>query len=568
MKNAGRIALVLLVLIVSAVLLYPSIKWYCFVSEDVKNLATGSKEQIRSYSRAKASEDGDALLALGGSAAIPKEYSYLIDEAKDRGYKSSSWDVSSLMGAFKNKSDLYSVIENHYRKEIMDAKALQNRILSLGLDLKGGVSVLLEADVAAFEEKLGHAPSAEEISSAVSQDIEILSSRIDQYGVSEPDIRKQGDNQILIEIPGEADTERVNSFLQGKGSLYFCLVDASLTNKVNSLYQNDPNSFFDENGELVTPSIVPNGKLMLGYYKSDDYSLDVLESLVVLDPTVTLDGSYIESSQQSKDNVTNRPVVNFTLSSEGGRLFYELTSKHKGEPLAVVLDGKVRSVATINDAISSNVQISGFTEKEAQALAITLKSASFPIDLEIVSMTSVGATLGDDAVKTGLMAIVIGFMLVIIFMVAYYSLSGLVADIALLLNLFIMVSLLSALSFTVTLTSIAGLILTLGMAVDANVIIYERIKEELKKGKSAYAALESGFKRAFWTIMDSNVTTIIAALVLSTLGSSSVKGFAITLAIGIASSLFTSLYFSHLVFSLFIKEDTKRFMISFKGGKR
>ncbi|MDD5973069.1 MAG: protein translocase subunit SecD [Spirochaetales bacterium] len=568
MKNAGRIAAVLLVLIVSAVLLYPSIKWYCFVSEDVKNLATGTKEEIRDYSRAKASEDVNSIKALGGSSSVPKEYSYLIDEAKDRGYKSNSWTVSTLMGAFKSESDLFSVVENHYRKEIMDAKSLQGRILSLGLDLKGGVSVLLEADTKGYAQKLGYTPSAEEISAAVSQDIEILSSRIDQYGVSEPDIRKQGDNQILIEIPGEADTERVNSFLQGKGSLYFCLVDSALTNKVNSMYQADPQSFYNERGELITPSIVPSNRIMLGYYKSDDYSLDVLESLVVLDPSINLDGGFIESSQSSKDSVTNRPVVNFTLSNEGGKLFYDLTSKHKGQALAVVLDEKVRSVATINDAISSNVQISGFNEKEAQSLAITLKSASFPIDLEIVSMTSVGATLGDDAVKTGLTAIVIGFALVIIFMVAYYSLAGLVADLALLLNLFIMISLLSALSFTVTLTSIAGLILTLGMAVDANVIIYERIKEELKKGKKPYQALESGFKRAFWTIMDSNVTTIIAALVLSTLGSSSVKGFAITLAIGIASSLFTSLYFSHFIFSLFIKEDSKKFLISFKGGKK
>ena len=236
MKNAGRIAAVLLVLIVSAVLLYPSIKWYCFVSEDVKNLATGTKEEIRDYSRAKASEDVNSIKALGGSSSVPKEYSYLIDEAKDRGYKSNSWTVSTLMGAFKSESDLFSVVENHYRKEIMDAKSLQGRILSLGLDLKGGVSVLLEADTKGYAQKLGYTPSAEEISAAVSQDIEILSSRIDQYGVSEPDIRKQGDNQILIEIPGEADTERVNSFLQGKGSLYFCLVDSALTNKVNSMY--------------------------------------------------------------------------------------------------------------------------------------------------------------------------------------------------------------------------------------------------------------------------------------------------------------------------------------------
>ncbi len=567
MKNAGRLAAVLLVLIVSAVLLYPSIKWYCFVSEDVKQLAVGTKEQIRDYSRARAGEDVAAIRKLGGSAAVPAEYRYLIDVAKERGYSKVS-DIASLMGAFKSEADLFSVIEGHWRDVIMETKKLSGRVLTLGLDLKGGVSVLLDADVDSFAQKLGRTPTSEEISAAVGEDIAVLSSRIDQFGVSEPDIRRQGEDQILIEIAGEADPERVRSFLQGKGSLYFCLVDSALTNKVNNLYKSNPGSFYDENGSLVTPDIVPDDRLMLGYYTTDDYSLDVLQSFVVLDTGVTLDGSYIESSTQSKDSITGRPVVNFTLSSEGGNLFYDLTSRHKGQALAVVLDDKVKSVATINDAINRNVQISGFTEKEAAALAITLKSASFPIDLEISSMTSIGATLGDDAVRAGLLAIIIGFALVIVFMAVYYSLAGLVADLALLLNLFIMVSLLSALGFTVTLTSVAGLILTLGMAVDANVIIYERIKEELRKGKTPFAALDAGFKRAFWTIMDSNITTIIAALVLSTLGSSSVKGFAITLAIGIGSSLFTSLYFSHFLFDLFIKEDTKVFRISLKGVQR
>lgn len=565
MKNAGRMAAVLLVLIVSAVLLYPSIKWYCFVSEDLKQLAVGSKEQIRDYSRARAGEDVARITSLGGSAAVPGEFSYLVDVAKERGY-SKPGDIASLMGAFKSEADLFSVIEGHWRDVIMETKKLSSRILTLGLDLKGGVSVLLDADVDSFAEKLGRTPTSEEISAAVGEDIGVLSSRIDQFGVSEPDIRRQGDDQILIEIAGEADPERVRSFLQGRGSLYFCLVDSALTAKVNNLYKSNPGSFYDASGALITPDIVPDDRLMLGYYSTDDYSLDVLESFVVLDTGVTLDGSYIESSTQSKDSITGRPVVNFTLSTEGGNLFYDLTSRHKGQALAVVLDEKVKSVATINDAISRNVQISGFSEKEAAALAITLKSASFPIDLEISSMTSIGATLGDDAVRSGLLAIIIGFALVIIFMALYYSLAGLVADLALLLNLFIMVSLLSALSFTVTLTSVAGLILTLGMAVDANVIIYERIKEELRKGKTPHAALDAGFKRAFWTIMDSNVTTIIAALVLSTLGSSSVKGFAITLAIGIGSSLFTSLYFSHFLFDLFIKEDTKVFRISLKGA--
>ena len=259
--------------------------------------------------------------------------------------------------------------------------------------------------------------------------------------------------------------------------------------------------------------------------------------------------------------MTQRPVVNFKLSNEGGRKFYDITSANRGKSLAVVLDGKVKSVATINDAISENVHISGFTEKEAQDLAIVLKTASFAIDLEIVSQQSVGATLGSDAVRIGILAIAFGFVLVVLFMFLYYGFSGLVADFALLLNLFIMVSVLSALHFTVTLTSIAGLILTLGMAVDANVIIYERIKEELKDGRSPYQAVSIGFGRAFWTIMDSNITTIIAAIVLSGLGSSSVKGFAVTLAVGIATSLFTSLYVSHLIFDLFIGEDAKKISI-------
>ena len=331
------------------------------------------------------------------------------------------------------------------------------------------------------------------------------------------------------------------------------LVDSSLTNQVNSYYSANPSSAYNPDGSLITPSFVPENRLFAGYYSKDSYGLDKLESFAVLDPSVQLDGNYIESATQSKDNVTQRPVVNFKLSSEGGKKFYDITSANKGRALAVVLDGKVKSIATINDAISENVQISGFSEKEAAALAIVLKTASFAIDLEVVSQQAVGATLGDDAVRIGIMAIAFGFVLVVIFMFLYYGLSGLVADFALLLNLFIMVSVLSALHFTVTLTSIAGLILTLGMAVDANVIIYERIKEELAVGRSPAKAVEIGFGRAFWTI--------IAAIVLSSLGSSSVKGFAVTLAVGIATSLFTSLYVSHLVFDLFITENSKRISI-------
>ena len=569
MKKTGRLITVLLVLIVAAILLYPTVKWYCFVPEDTKNLAMGTNEQIREYSRGQASRDVRSLLSLASSKTteIPSEYEFIIELAKENNKEKGKsnpkeWTVNTLLSSFNSESELFSLIENYYRSSLIEAKTLSGNVLQLGLDLKGGVSVLLEADVEGFEEKLGRSASAEEVSQAVQEDISILSNRIDQFGLSEPDIRLQGSDQILIELAGESDSERVNSFLQGKGSLYFMIVDSTLTNRLNEYFTTNPSLAYAEDGSINTPDFIPSDRIVAGYYTKDSYGIDELKSFAVLDPSVSLDGSYIQSSTTAKDSMTNKPVVNFTLSSEGGRLFYDLTSAHKGEALAVVMDGKVKSIATINDAISSNVQISGFSESEASDLAIVLKTASFPIDLNVASMQSVGATLGDDAVRIGMIAIGFGFILIIIFMFLYYGLSGLVADFALLLNLFIMISVLSAMHFTVTLTGIAGLILTLGMAVDANVIIYERIKEELRSGKSPFASLQAGFGRAFWTIMDSNITTIIAALVLSTLGSSSVKGFAITLAVGIATSLFTSLYVSHLIFDFFIKEKSRKFHIS------
>ncbi|MBQ0071615.1 MAG: protein translocase subunit SecD, partial [Spirochaetales bacterium] len=236
--------------------------------------------------------------------------------------------------------------------------------------------------------------------------------------------------------------------------------------------------------------------------------------------------------------------------------FYKFTKAHINDSLAVVLDGKVRSVAKINSEIRDSVQLTGsFSHEEAQALTVILKSSSLPIELKVMSQQAIGATLGDDSVKVALKALVAGVLLVIVFMVAYYGLGGLVADLALLLNLYMMIALLSALNFTLTLASIAGIVLTLGMAIDANVIIYERMKEEQAAGAAGFEVIKQGFGRAFWTIMDSNITTIIAAAVLIIFGASAVKGFAVTLAVGIGCSLFTALILSHLIFDLFVTEE-------------
>ena len=571
MKKTGRILLVLLVVVVASFLLYPTVKWYMFTPEATKELAAGSNLQIREYSRGQASRDVRVLKDKAKTTPdgeVDKEYKYLEKKAKEILKESgksvpSKWTWFSLLSAFPDEASFFSAVEESYRVEIMNAKNLSGRVLNLGLDLRGGMSVLLDADTTLFEEKNGRAPTEEELTALLVEDIDVLSMRIDQFGVTEPDIRLQGKGQILIEIPGEADPERINSFLRSSGSLSFHLVDDSLTNKVNAEYKKNPSSFIDDDGRLISVDYIPQGKTLLGYYVQDDYGIEYMKSLVVIYDEVALDGSHIENakvSEGSTNNVSNiSPSINFNLDAEGGNIFYAFTSAHKGDSLAVVMDDKVKSVATINSAIRDSVSLTGaFTQEEAQSLAVVLKTSSLPIELKVASQSAIGATLGDDSVKIALKALLAGVLLVIIFMVAYYGLSGLIADFALLMNLFMMIALLSALNFTLTLASIAGIVLTLGMAIDANVIIYERMKEEKATGKSGYEVVKAGFARAFWTIMDSNVTTIIAAVVLIVLGTSAVKGFAVTLAVGIGCSLFTSLLLSHLIFDIFITEESFR----------
>ncbi len=556
MKKRDRWIIVLLVLLMCGYFLYPTFKWYTIVPQETKDLASGSNEQIREYARGQATRELRAIKSLvisDASVEIPAEYSYLKPIAKIN-YREmskdapSKWTIENLCAGFYNEKDMFDSIEQHYRTSLLEVKNLSDSVLQLGLDLRGGMSILLDADIAAYNEKNGKTASSNEINTLVLQDIEILQNRIDQFGVSEPEIRLQGNDQILIEIPGAADPERVNSFLQGKGSLLFQVVDQELTNELNTYFEENPTDVYSELGEIKQPEFLPAGKIAVGYYVKDSYGIDELKNFVVLDSEIGLDGIHLESAQTGTNSITAQPVVNFHLDAKGGDAFYKFTSTHVGDSMAVVMDGKVKSIATINEPIRQDVQISGFSQAEAADLAIVLRTAALPIELIVSSQQAVGATLGEDAVSAGLNAIAIGVALVVVFMFIYYSYSSLIATLALVLNLLIMLSVLSAFKFTLTLTSIAGLILTLGMAVDANVIIFERIKEELRFKKSPQAAIKAGFEKAFWTIMDANITTIIAALVLSQLGSSAVKGFANTLAIGIISSLFTALFVSHLIF--------------------
>ena len=578
MRKTERILIAVVAIAICVWFLFPTIRWYAFVSPEDKALTTGSSLQVKEYSQ------GQARTALhymeeNGSSAVPKEYSFVIDLAKaqNRGKGTSKTDIrtcSDVLQAFSTTSDdgqaFLSAVEGHYREYVQGLKDLSSKALQLGLDLKGGMSILLDVEASSLAERLGHDPSEAELSAAIDEDIEILKNRIDQFGMAEPEIRKQGTDQILIELAGTPDPERVDAFLKGKGALAFHLADTLSTQRAVAYYEQNPEEYkalvnaLENNLPIMQPSFIPSDRMIAGTFATDAYGIEQLTGIVVIYRKAALDGGYLLSAEKSKDSTSSQPIVAFKISNEGGSIFYDFTKAHIGQPLSIVMDGHVKSVATIRDALSTNVQISGFTEEEAENLAIILKTASLPVSVTVSSQQTVGASLGEDSVRIGLRAIIFGFILVVIIMIVLYAGSGIIADIALVMNLVIMIATLGGFGSTLTLTGIAGLILSVGMAVDANVIIFERIKDELKAGSLPKKAVSVGFSKALWTILDSNITTIIAAVVLIVFGSSAVKGFATTLAIGIVSSLFTSLFLSHLLMDLVVGE---KISISWRRGQ-
>ncbi len=572
MNKRLRFLVVLFFLSLGAYFLYPTVSWYFMTSEEMKTLANGSKEEIRKYVKMEASDDLNALIDLvknDPDADFPANISFLIADAK-KNYKlekkdePSSWTVRNVLEGFQSGNEVFQAMEDHYRTEIQELKAMKNKTLQLGLDLSGGMSVVVEADAESLGKRLGHNPSENELAEALSLAMEILNNRIDRFGVTEPQIRKQSSNQILIEVPGEADPERVNSFLMGKGKLNFHIVDDAATDKIKAYAAVHPEDTF-EKGRPKDSSILDAGLKVAGFYKKDKYGIDRFQRYVVIREEVGLDGRHIREARVNADQITGRPNVIFQLDPEGGEIFYKFTTENTKKTLAVVMDDKVKAAARISEPIRDAVRISGFDRKEANDLALVLRTAALPVELEITNESAVGASLGSDAISAGLKAILLGFVAVVIFMILYYKGAGLIADIALILNLVFIVAILSSFNMTLTMTSIAGIILNVGMAVDANVIIFERIKEELRLGKSRAAAVESGFKKAFWTIMDANITTFIAAIFLSQLGKGPVQGFAVTLAVGIICSLFTAIFVSRLIFD-FGTEVLKKDKLSIAWG--
>jgi len=410
------------------------------------------------------------------------------------------------------------------------------------------MSVIIRADIPALEAKVGRNLSPAERDDAVVRAVEVLNNRIDKFGLTEPVIRRQGDERIYVEIPGAADPERINGIIMGRGKLAFHIVDEAATSALETYLQANPLAVRDDL-TVTDPALIPAGMMIRKFYTKDSYGLDQWTGYYKVITTVAgLDGNHIESATVSSDAITGQPEVVFSLDKEGGDIFYKLTSENVDKTMAVVLDDRVRTGARISGPIQANVKITGFDADEANNLALILRSAALPVELIVETQQAIGASLGDDSILEGRNAVVIGLLAVFLFMLIYYKGAGINAAVAQILNLFLMFSILSAFNLTLTLPSIAGFVLTIGMAVDANVIIFERIKEELREGKGRKASVEAGFSKAFWAVMDSNITTILAALFLSQLGSGPIQGFAVSLAIGNMSSLFTALFVSRLIF--------------------
>jgi preprotein translocase subunit SecD len=541
--------------------LWPTLRWYFLIPKDKQALALESRQKIRTYASQTAQSELQRLIdAARVGGAVPEGLEFVTVRAKklyreNKQAVPETLDAKAVLGIFSGRREVLDIIESKYRDEIFGLKNLQKNAVKLGLDLSGGLSIVLQANLDALQEKLGRPLNDEDRVDAINRSLEVLNSRIDRFGLTEPVIRRQGTDQIYIEIPGTADPERINDIIMGKGSLTFNMEDSEATVAFNNYYRQNPTTTFDANGKLIDPSIVPPDVMILGYYTKDQYGLDEQVRntdgslmYIAVKKEVGLDGNHIQEAFVERDNMDGKPEVTFRLDSEGGEIFHRLTSANVDKMLTIVLDDKVRSRATITTSIRDAVRISGFGMDEANNLALLLRTAALPVELEVASQQSIGPSMGKDTITQGFYALLGGVAAVLIFMLIYYRTAGINAVVAQILNFYIMFSILSALNFTLTLPAIAGFILTIGMAVDASVIIFERMKEEMRLGKSRKAVIESGFDKAFWAIMDGNITTFIAALFLSQLGSGPIRGFAVSLSIGVFSSVFTALFISRLIF--------------------
>jgi SecD/SecF fusion protein len=489
--------------------------------------------------------------------------------------------------------------------------SLEQKGIKLGLDLRGGMHVVLQVDKTKLK--------PEESKDAVERALEIIRNRVDQFGVAEPLIQKQGEDRIIVELPGLQDVERAQNLIGQTAQLEFRLfetpentktvlakIDEILTPKKTEVKPSKGKDTSQEKkiakdlfskeaidttaqeeeagvtGKPFTSLLEPSGSDFYLVSLEDKPKIDQYlknpkiweqipeddtlawatgaepfkgvdyQKLYLIKKKSELSGKYLTDAREDFDQY-RRPEVRFTLTKEGGRRFAQITGANIDKPLGIVLDGRVESNPIIRAKIRENGVIemgSGAKIDNARDLAVVLRAGALPAPVKIIENRVVGPSLGQDSINKGMKAGIIGIGLVILFMAIYYRLSGIIADFALILNLVYLLAALAGLHATLTLPGIAGIILTMGMSVDSNVLIFERIREELRTGKTIRASIDAGYKRALLTVIDSHVTTLITAAVLFQFGTGPIKGFAVTLSLGVIISLFTAVVVTKLIFNI------------------
>jgi preprotein translocase subunit SecD len=385
----------------------------------------------------------------------------------------------------------------------------------------------------------------------VSQAIETIRDRVDSLGVSEPLIQEYnlGANQILVELPGVSDLDRVKNIIQSTARLEIHAVDGDASG-----FADETTALQSVGGVLPTDDEIVHGASTTG---------DKADHVFVVKRVSVVAGSDFRSADPGTNSNTGQRIVQFTLTDEAGNRFYEYTSANVGKSMAVVMGGRVREVAVIKSAIRDSGEIEGtFTQDEVMDLSRLLRTGALPASLVYLEQRTVGASLGADSIKEGVTAAIVGVLLVMAFMLIYYRGSGINADLALFLNLVILLGFMGFSGATLTLPGIAGVILTIGMGVDSNVLIFERIREEIRAGKAASAAVDQGFAHAWVTIVDTHVTTIVSAAILFLFGTGPVKGFAVTLTFGLLANLFTAVYVSRVIFEAHLNKLKAGEMVS------
>ncbi len=487
---------------------------------------------------------------------------------------------------------IYSMEEE--RREALskdELEGLKEKALKLGLDLQGGMHLVMEVDKTDLEEKEAH--------DAVDRAIEIVRNRVDQFGVAEPLIQREGENRIVVQLPGLLDPERAKTLIGQTALLEFIIVktadetrellerlDTFVAARVPAAVDTALFPYFDPaspissrmltiefGGVFFSERDVPDVQEFIAQAQADTLlPLDARLSwsaeeeqfqgrpgrvLYFLNKRAELTGAEVATARVAMDLDPDRPDapgVLLSLTRGGATIFSRVTGANVGRQLAIVLDGKVFSPPVIRQKIpSGEASITGnFSDKEARDLAIVCRAGALPAPISIIEERTVGPSLGRDSIEKGVKAVLVGSALVLLFMLIYYRGSGFIAALALFLNVWIILAVLSAFHATLTLPGIAGIVLTIGMSVDANVLIFERIREELATGKTVARSIESGYQRAFRTIFDSNLTTLIAAVVLFQFGTGPIKGFAVTLSIGIIANVFTAVFVTRLIFDAIV----------------